>query len=69
MKKIVILALAAMLALSMTAFAGDEPKDTKSCDKAHKACCKDKDKKECKLDAKACKDAECEKHAKSDKSE
>ena len=60
MKKIVTLALAAMLALSMTAFAGDDTKDTKSCDKA-KACCKDK--KECKLaDAKDCKDMKCEKH-------
>ena len=68
MKKIVTLALAAMLALSMTAFAGDDTKDTKSCDKS-KACCKDKDKKECKLDAKECKDAHCAKHTKSEKAE
>ena len=65
MKKITTLALAALLAVSMTALAGDT-KDTKSCDKA-KACCKNKDAKECKLDAKECKDANCEQHAKHEK--
>lgn len=63
MKKITTLALAAMIAISMTALAGDT-KDTKSCDAKSKACCKDKDKKECKLDDASCKDAKCEKHCK-----
>lgn len=63
MKKISAIALAAMLAVSMTAFAGDT-NDTKSCDLKSKSCCKDKDKKECKLDDKSCKDTKCEKHCK-----
>jgi len=55
--KLYALALAAMLAVSMSAFAGDEPKscnnaDAKYCEVKDRSCCKDADK---------CDKAKCEK--------
>ena len=60
MKKIHALALVAMLALSMNAFAADAPKGA-SCDKKESTCCKVKDGSTTKETC--CKDAaKCEKH-------
>jgi hypothetical protein len=65
MKKISTLALAAMLVLSMSAFAADDSTSTtKSCDTKSTTCCKDK--AACKHDEKSCKKGEkCEHDAKS----
>lgn len=62
MKKISALALAALLLLSLSAFAGE----TKSCDTKAADCCTEKQKAECKQEEKSCKkDAKCEHDAKS----
>ena len=65
MKKIYALALAAMLAVSMTAFADSTKScDPKACEKP-KAC--DKKTKECEAKcAEECKDAKCAKHCKTE---